>query len=251
MFAYPFVSTTYEGLPNLKTRALSRRCEPDHFLAENEAMSQIAEYENRESENPYRSPASASASQSSRPAASPDLEPRLLALQAFVGPRAEYYFRKWAPRLLNPSDEVGMNWVAFFFPCFWICYRKMYRVAFIFFGAVLLQAMFKEVLFLCILKLPNAPRGTDLIINVLIGIIIGLYGNAWYLTHAERKIAEAHAQGFRDEQLLRVLADRGGTSLLSSFGLCFLFFIVAVVVFICLGIFLYLLGGTTAWPHGS
>ncbi len=53
----------------------------------------------------------------------------------------------------------------------------------------------------------------------MINFVCGLYGNAWYLSHAEGAIARARQEGLVGDQLLMTLMRRGGTSWLGLFGM--------------------------------
>ncbi len=151
-------------------------------------MSRTAEFDNLE--NPYRPPAAVRSAYG----ATADVQSQVDELRVFVGGKANYYLQKWAPRLQDPQAEVGMNWAAFFLTAMWMCYRKMYRVAFIFYGVTTLVVVAQYVVFVTVMGLPAIPAGVGLIGNVAAAVICGLYGNAWYLAHAERLIAEARAR---------------------------------------------------------
>jgi hypothetical protein len=169
-------------------------------------MSPVAEYD--QLENPYRSTQYAAA------------EPELIGideLRAFVGGNAVYYLRKWTPRLTSPDGECGMNWAAFFLTSMWMFYRKMYRNGLICIGAGMLTSLGLNVLFLLAFRTPTVPFSATLIVNVLFCLVCGAFGNAWYLSHTERKIAMARAQGLTGDRLLFTLQQRGGTSLLMVF----------------------------------
>jgi len=203
-------------------------------------MSQAAEFGSRN--NPYQSSSTATLDS---PRELP-LEEQVAALQAFVGPRAEFYLRKWAPRLLDPSGETGMNWAAFFLTSFWFGYRKMYAAVAIYFGVVMLLAILLQVVFVGILKLDILPPGVNLIMNLMVSIVCGLCANSWYLAHAQRAINKARAQGLEDEHLHFVLERQGGTSLLAAFGLTFVVGVIFVAVFVVLGVFVAVMHGL---PH--
>ena len=194
-------------------------------------MSQIAEY--GQTENPYRATTAAESPVDS------SLDALVSELRAFVGLRADYYIRKWAPRLVDSEGDVGTNWAAFFLPFTWLCYRKMYRFALIFTLVLLAEAVVQEVVFVSVLGMATTPVAVHLIVNVLASIICGLYGNAWYLSHATRIIADVRAQGYDDHQVLRILARRGGTSMLAAIGVSFLVFVVSFVIFLVLAIMLH------------
>lgn len=185
-------------------------------------MSPVAEYD--QLDNPYRSTHYATA------------EPEPIGideLRAFIGGNAAYYLRKWAPRLTSPDGECGMNWAAFFFSTFWMFYRKMYRNAFLFIGAAVIVSLVLSVLFLVVFHTETVPSSVNLIFNVLFSLVCGMFGNAWYLSHAQQKIAAARAQGMTGDRLLFTLRQQGGTSLLVLFlvlGLPFLLLMFGLVL---------------------
>ena len=169
-------------------------------------MSPVAEYD--QLENPYRSTQFATS------------EPEPIGideLRAFIGGNAAYYLRKWTPRLTSPDGECGMNWAAFFFSTFWMFYRKMYRNAFLFMGAAVIVSLVLSVLFLVVFHAETVPSSVNAIVNVLFSLVCGMFGNAWYLSHASQKIAAARAQGLTGDRLLFTLRQKGGTSLLVIF----------------------------------
>jgi hypothetical protein len=179
-------------------------------------MSEVAQFD--QTENPYRSSGYGTLE------ADHDgpLQGQPNELCFFVGRKADYYLKKWAPRLEDPQADVGMNWAAFLLTGLWLAYRKMYAAAFIFFGAAVLERFSEEVVFRGLMRLPSVPMGVNLIYSLAAAIICGLFGNAWYLAHARRKIADAHAQGLEGEQLLFALSQRGGTSFFAPIGLIIL-----------------------------
>jgi hypothetical protein len=181
-------------------------------------MSPVAEFD--QIENPYRSTATLET----------ECEVTETELRAFVGPKFDYYLRKWAPKLEDPSADCGMNWAAFFLSGFWFPYRKMYAATFILYGVSLALAIVQQVVFVAVIGTATVPAGVGLIVNIAVALVCGLYGNTWYLAHAQRKIAAAHAQGFQGDHLMYHLARTGGTSLAASLGIAFLASIVIFVV---------------------
>jgi hypothetical protein len=180
-------------------------------------MSPIAQYD--EIDNPYRSTATLEMAG----------EVTETELRAFVGPKFDYYLRKWGPKLEDPSADCGMNWAAFFLSGFWFPYRKMYAATFILYGVSLALAILQQVVFVAVIGAETVPPGVGLIMNVAVALVCGLYGNAWYLAHTQRKIAEAHAQGYQGDHLMYHLARKGGTSLAASLGLAFL---ASIIIFV-------------------
>ena len=186
-------------------------------VVEERSMPGNAEFD--QSQNPYASPMS----EPMAFAAVPSEDPERAELRAFVGSRANYYLSRWSPLLGGRQAGAGFNWAAFLFSGLWIPYRKMYKVTLIFYAVVLLESILEEVVMVGILGQPEVPGGLSLVIGLAIWLICGVFGNRWYFSHAKRVIAEARAEGFEGEALLRTLSRRGGTNLLASFGIFFLF----------------------------
>ncbi len=159
-------------------------------------------------------------------------------LRAFVGPRSNYYLASWAPRLPGSTARSGWNWAAWFFSGFWLLYRKMYKGAAIFFGAVLAVSIAEEAYFRFILEMPELESAMDRVLNFVPGIICGLYGNAWYLSHANRAISKVHAEMPNDD-VLDALAKRGGTSFVSALGIPLVF---VIATFVLVGLYAQLPG---------
>jgi hypothetical protein len=166
-------------------------------------------------DNPYRSTVTWN-----EPASRSYSGDELIELQAFVGPKAQHFLRKWLPRLEDPeSGDVGFSWICLFFPALWFGYRKLYKPGIVYLVATAALVIAQQLLFVNILKLAAIPTGSNLIVAVMANLVCALYGNAWYLNHAEATIARARREGIAGEQLLHTLSRRGGTSLLGLFGM--------------------------------
>jgi hypothetical protein len=168
--------------------------------------------------NPYAAPSLASM----EPEAGGSGTASTRELQAFVGRKASYYLRKWAPLLEGGRRDTGFNWAAFFLSGIWIGYRKMYAVAFIFYGVIALETLVEEIVFVHVLG-EEPPAALGRLIPIAIAAICGTCGNGWYLSHARKMIAETKTQGLQDDAFLLALAKRGGTSVLASLGILLLF----------------------------
>lgn len=156
---------------------------------------------------------------------------------AFVGPRAGYYLGKWWSALesgSNAGNTTGFNWAAFLLSGLWLPYRKMYRATATFFGFVLLEMIFEDVVYVSILGRPEAPGSLGSALGMIAGFICGGFGNAWYLSHTQKTVAEVRSQGLEEEACLQELARRGGTSMASAFGALVGFFVVAFISFLLL-----------------
>ncbi len=159
----------------------------------------------------------------------------VIELRAFVGAKADHFLRKWLPRLEDPQQgDVRFSWIAFFFPVLWLGFRKMYLLALIVGVVPAVLSIAQQLLFVNALGLQSAPLGANVILNLLACVVCGLYGNAWYLNHAEAAIAQAHKEGFVGEHLLLTLAHRGGTSVVGLIGMWVLNIVVGMVTGVAL-----------------
>lgn len=91
----------------------------------------------------------------------------------FVGEKnTEYYLDKFY-RYQSNQNFASWNWAAFFLGMFWILYRKLYKFAGILFGINLLSVFL---------------IGDSTILNLVIMIGCGVYGNLVYVKDSLRKI---------------------------------------------------------------
>jgi Protein of unknown function (DUF2628) len=148
-------------------------------------------------------------------------------IRAFVGKNAGYYLRKWPSSLEDHGPARGFNWAAFLLSGLWVGYRKMYRTTLIMFGLILAESVCEEIAVATSLMSEQSSASLNRIGGVIIGLICGASGNAWYLAHAKREIARVRAQGLANDAYLAALARRGGTSYLASLGLFCLFLVAA------------------------
>jgi hypothetical protein len=157
-------------------------------------------------------------------------------LRLIVGPKADHYLNKWRSRLDTPGPvgALGFNWAGFLFSGFWLPYRKMYKAGLILYAAVLGVSVGEELI---IRFLPrDVAPGIALagrLVSLVVSIVVGSYGNGWYLNHARRVVAEtrteATAEGLSAGAYAALLSRRGGVNALIAFGM-FLAFIAASVV---------------------
>lgn len=129
----------------------------------------------------------------------PDIDSQLLRL--FIGEKKQhYYIRKWSKGLNS------WNWAAFFFPIFWLGYRKMYKPAYSIVG------------FFIVINLLVTVLGIDeVILNPVMGFAVsftvGITGNHFYRHHALKRIRDMSKSNISDVELLRnEIQLRGGTS---------------------------------------
>jgi len=143
-------------------------------------------------------------------------------IRAFVGRRADYYVGQWT------SETMGMNWGAFLFSGLWLLYRKMYALAAVLFGFILVESMIEEVVFVGILNQQGPPEFLTPIVALAIAIVCGSYGSLWYSKHTNSKIRNVRTQGLADQAYFAALSRRGGTSIVATIGLLLAFFIVLI-----------------------
>ena len=159
-------------------------------------------------------------------------------VKAFVGRKADYYCRKWSLALKGQGvghDQVAVaglmlsqprtdfNWAAFLLSGLWLPYRKMYVLTLVFFGVILAESVLEEVFFVGALGMPEPPAAVGRLVGLAAAIVCGCFGNRWYLSHARKVITEVRSQGLPEEEYLRILSKRGGTSLSAALGFFVLF----------------------------
>ncbi|MEZ6120129.1 MAG: DUF2628 domain-containing protein [Pirellulaceae bacterium] len=112
----------------------------------------------------------------------------------------------------------------------WLAYRKMYKAAFIFFGVILVVSILVDVVCIGILGQKETPGEVSVVVGFIFALICADSGNRWYLTHAQKTIAEVRAQQLEGETHLQTLADRGGTHLIFTFGFVMFCFLVLGII---------------------
>jgi hypothetical protein len=129
-------------------------------------------------------------------------------LRAAIGPRADYYLRRW-----REMDEKGgkgsWNWAACLFNTFWFAYRKMW-------GPML--AMGLPFVVATPFMDPTNKNLLRLILFSLVGLsfLSGTYGNWLYRRQVERRLAATAAM---DDAVARAaLGAKGGVSLAAGIG---------------------------------
>ncbi|MCD7034054.1 DUF2628 domain-containing protein [Metabacillus sp. GX 13764] len=166
-------------------------------------------------------------------------EPRSLTeeeeLTLFTGPNAEVYHRKWE----SARNKAGWNWASFFLSGYWLLYRKMYALFFIFAGISVVLNIF---------TLPFRFMGdavnllTTIVVSILgiaLMVIFGIYGNYFYYRHAKKKIADIKSlYHSRPELIQGEIAKAGGTSWIGVSILAAVQFI--LILLVAAGTFLYI-----------
>jgi len=117
-------------------------------------------------------------------------------LRAFVGDEADYYLGAW-----SEGRKVSFNWAAFLFSAPWLFYRKMYGVAALFLAA--------GIGFAAVLH--------ELVVTLGLALLCGFFGNKLYYWQARRVVRKACSGEPLEENRLKILARRGGTSAVAVF----------------------------------
>jgi hypothetical protein len=134
------------------------------------------------------------------------------ATETFVGPNYYYYKTKWEHHTSDKSF-TSWNWVAFFFPYYWMAFRKMYLYAFlIFIGSIL--GIF----------IPFA--------GLALHCLSGAYGNYLYLKKCHSAIKTASQ--YNNEEAGAYLTKQGKTSIQAL--ILSIVIIISIVAVILLGV---------------
>lgn len=116
-------------------------------------------------------------------------------LAAFFGNKAEYYLTE--KEILERSGSlISWNWPAFLFNFLWMYYRKMWAQG-------TLTAFISIIL------------SASIVFNWGVGIVmlvVGMYGNGIYVTHARKKVVEISLAGENPDRRPESLAKAGGTT---------------------------------------
>ncbi|WP_299090972.1 DUF2628 domain-containing protein [uncultured Metabacillus sp.] len=135
-------------------------------------------------------------------------ESRLQELLNVVQKNTSYYHLKWGS-VSDPGKQNTWNWAAFFFSTFWLAYRKMYKLFFLFLGI--------ELLWTIPAYFVDLPLWVMYSFYPLVAIITGLYGNRWYYLHTVKILHES--QKCPDSQQESYVKTKGGAHLGIMFGL--------------------------------
>lgn len=138
-------------------------------------------------------------------------------MELFVGEKYDYYKKQWQDR--NPDQSfTSWNWVAFFFPLYWLIARKMYRNAFI----VFLVSIFAWII----------PLG-----GLAVNIILALYANYFY--YQKYNSAKQAIQGYLRGDAEEYLKKHGGTNIPAVF---ITVFVLIFIISIGIGVVLFVAG---------
>ncbi|MBE5994599.1 MAG: DUF2628 domain-containing protein [Paenibacillaceae bacterium] len=115
--------------------------------------------------------------------------------ELFVGDNYVYYEKQWRGRMIQQNFS-SWNWAAFFFPLYWLVYRKMYLEGVIFGLISLLGAI-----------IPG--------IGLIMHILVGIYANSYY-RKMELKVLAQTTQ-LTEWEAIQYIKKHGGTNVLGIF----------------------------------
>ncbi|HDS1656513.1 TPA: DUF2628 domain-containing protein [Stenotrophomonas maltophilia] len=166
--------------------------------------------------DPYRAPVAAPET-----AAAAGLEGDMALYASVVGGNFPIYRQRWRLDQGIATGSGTWHWPAFLLGLIWMMYRKMYRLAAMWVGLLLLVSVVETLL--------DVPDGLSLVITFALSITTGIFGNSWYLAHCQRLIAQARTvTGGDDARLRSELSARGGTSVVAT--------LIAIVIAVVLSI---------------
>lgn len=122
-------------------------------------------------------------------------------VKQFIGSKYSYFASKYA--VAEKNNKMSWNWAGLIFNFMWLAYRKMYKFSYAFIALVVIETLIQSI-FNISDKLINS-------INLSIAVMIGYYGNYYYMLHARNKVKEIVAT-CNPEQVSNELARQGGTS---------------------------------------
>jgi hypothetical protein len=149
-------------------------------------------------------------------------------LRAYFGRNADYYIGQW-----RGTAKRSSNWAAFFWPFFWLVYRRLNLIAVGMAVFVVLLGASQEWVLVELLGYRRVPRWIDRMSTFSFFLFCGVTANPLVLRRARRVFAEVDAKGLEGDQRLRELALRGGTRpwhMLGCAGLLVLLVVTAMLV---------------------
>lgn len=126
----------------------------------------------------------------------------------YIYKNVEYYIPKFQ-HIKESGSSVSWNWAAFFFNIYWFFYRKMYGV-----GAIVILA---NIAF-------SFLSGVGVVLNLVLAVCIGVFGNSVYLKHAEKDLESI--KNLDENARQRAALQKGGVSVVVPIIVFFAYFII-------------------------
>ncbi|CEI73355.1 DUF2628 domain-containing protein [Romboutsia hominis] len=137
-------------------------------------------------------------------------------IEKFVFKNTHYYNEKFN-KIKTTGSKITWNWAAFFLNIYWMLYRKMYLQA----GAIFLGSIL-------IAQIPYLGA----ILSFGLSIAIGMYSNALYLNHIQRKLTEVQHLDYEMKESM--IIKKGGTNIvipLIAVGICIVIAFIIIMLF--------------------
>lgn len=133
-------------------------------------------------------------------------------ITAFVGPNADYYRHQWLALEEKQGYTASFNIAACLLQVFWLAYRKLYLLLFLFMALMLLDVS----LVLYVEHFQLVPEGVLAAWNAVVAILLlavpGFFGNYWYWRKFRKVLRQAEAEPPEEQSTQAVLASKGGTN---------------------------------------
>lgn len=137
----------------------------------------------------------------------------------FVGhSNTEYYFKKMRKQD-GTKQFPSWNFAAFFVPGYWFLYRKLYKW-FIGYSIV-------NVIIALIAEFTNS--NVTLIGNLILSILVGIFANSIYITHAKRKIKSLRSFFEQFSNVDEQIKANGGTNIVAPLVLLAISLFIALI----------------------
>jgi len=156
-------------------------------------------------------------------------------LNTFVGDKYYGYYReKWFKGRTPSLDKkkgfeiYSFNLAGFFLGFVWLCYRKMYGMAFLL--AALLPAF--DITMMHVKGFEGYSSFDNLLYGLLWLFLTGFLGNYFYLTHSIKKINKIKILSSDPNIIKQQLSAQGGTSLAGGLGIGFLITLMIILIYV-------------------
>jgi hypothetical protein len=125
----------------------------------------------------------------------------------FFGRSSEYYLQLW--KLRQQGKYIHFSAAAFFLGFFWLAYRRMYFVIFLCLLALVGESLIEQSV---LGEKPEQSQGLNIALGFIHASLLGIFGNAFYLWDAERKMRKVLRQQLPKDETITRLRKAGGTS---------------------------------------
>lgn len=139
-------------------------------------------------------------------------------LKQFIGPKADYYFRKWDD--LDHPKILGWNWGAAIFTLIWLGYRKMYGFVCLYFGIAFILFMISLIMEFNLLEWIGIT---------VVNLLFATFGNYLYWIHSRNKLKKVENQQLSPGDENKFIQKKGGITWFGVLITLFLLMLIAVL----------------------